>query len=34
MLTLIDKYTRGHPNENWFMSLDDAIEKIEAWRQE
>ena len=20
-------------NENWFLSLDDAREKIEAWRQ-
>jgi len=21
-------------NENWFLSLDDARQKVEAWRQE
>ena len=21
-------------NENWFLSLDDAREKVEAWRQD
>jgi len=26
------KFRDGCTNENWFMSVEDAITKIEAWR--
>jgi putative transposase len=32
--SLISRSRAACLNEHWFLSLDDAQEKIEAWRQE
>ena len=33
-LTVVDNLSRECLETNWFLSLDDAKEKIEAWRME
>ena len=33
ILVIIDEFTRECLNENWFLSLDDAREKVEIWRK-
>lgn len=39
LLTIVDNHTRGRfrqecLNEHWFLSLDDARDKVEAWRRD
>ena len=33
-LTVVDNFSRECLDTNWFLSLDDAKEKIESWRME
>ena len=28
------RFRQGCPNENWFLSLADAEEKVESWRRD